>query len=299
MQLKICFLGTASAFPTKERAHSAIYFDVGKEAFLFDAGENVQRQITLANLSPMKISKIFISHWHGDHVLGLAGLLQSYGINKRKEKIEIYGPKETKRRIENLRKAFDLRLNYPIVVYEINSKKILETEEYEIWAKNTEHGKIPCLAFAFLEKPKRRIKKDYIKKFGLESNPIIKNLQEGKDIVWKGKKIKASLATYIQPGKKIVFILDSSYTKDLEYFAKDADLLICESTFGCELKDEAYKYGHMCAADAAILAKKAGAKKLILTHFSQRYKDVTNLLKEAKKIFQNTIAAKDFLIINL
>ncbi|MGB9675488.1 MAG: ribonuclease Z [Candidatus Nanoarchaeia archaeon] len=294
MPFKVVMLGTASAFPTKERAHTSIYLDVGKEAFLFDAGESVQRQILFAGLSPMKISKIFISHWHGDHVLGLGGLLQSYGINKRSTKLEIYGPAGIRKKINNLFQTFDLRIEYPIEVKDVKNKKVLETEEYKIVAEKCAHGAIPCLAYAFIEAAKRKINTEYLSKFGLRNHPIIKNLQEGKDIFWGNKKITAKKATYLVPGKKIVFILDSAFTKKLVSFASGADLLICEATFGEELRAEAKKFGHMCAKDAAELAKRAKVKKLILTHFSQRYKDTNTLLMEAKKVFEETKCAKDF-----
>lgn len=294
--MEVLFLGTASAFPTKERAHSAMLLDIGTESLLFDAGESVQRQIQIAGARPFKISKIFLSHWHGDHVLGLGGLLQSFAMLKRKTGVEIYGPKGTFERFQHLRKALELRIGFPVKIIEIPLKtiKIIETGKYEIWAAKAKHD-IDCLAFAYVEKPKRRIDIKYLKKFNLVNNPVIGKLADGKDIVWKGKKISAKKATYMQPGKKLVYIIDSAYSEDLVKFTKDADLLICESTFTSEMKAEAKEYGHMTAADAATIAKKAHVKKLVITHFSQRYKTSDELLKEAKKIFANTIAAKDFM----
>ena len=294
--MKLTILGTASAFPTKERAHSAMLLDIGPESILFDAGESVQRQIQIVGAKPFKIGKILISHWHGDHVLGLGGLLQSFGMMKRKIPIEIYGPKGTFERFQYLRKALELRIGFPIKIIEVPLKtvKVISTEKYEIWAAKAKHD-IDCLAFSYIEKPKRRVDIKYLKKFGLANNPIIGKLAEGKDITWKGKKITASKATYLQTGKKLVYIIDSAYTEDLVKFSKDADLLVCESTFTSELKDEAKEYGHMTSADAALLAKKAKVRQLVITHFSQRYKHADELLKEARKIFSNTIAARDFM----
>lgn len=298
--MKATILGTASAFPTKERAHSAMLLDIGPESILFDCGESVQRQIQIAEARPFKIGKIFITHWHGDHVLGLGGLLQSFGMLKRKIPIEIYGPKGTFERFQHLRKAFELRTGFPIKIIEIPLKtiKVIATNKYEIWAAKAKHD-IDCLAFSYIEKPRRRIDIKYLKKFGLVNNPVIGKLAEGKDITWKGKKISASKATYMQPGKKLTYIIDSAYSDELVKFAKDADLLVCESTFTSELKSEAKEYGHMTSADAAMLAKKAHVQKLVITHFSQRYKTSDELLTEAKKIFKNTIAAKDFLELEL
>jgi ribonuclease Z len=298
--MKLTILGTASAFPTKERAHSAMLLDIGPESILFDAGESVQRQIAIAEARPFKIGKIFLTHWHGDHVLGLGGLLQSFGMLKRKIPIEIYGPKGTFERFQFLRKALELRIGFPIKIIEIPLKtvKVVNTEKYEIWATKAKHD-IGCLAFSFIEKPKRRIDIKYLRKFGLTNNPVIGKLADGKDITWKGKKISASKATYMQPGKKLVYIIDSAYTDELVKFSKDADLLVCESTFTSDLKAEAKEFGHMTSTDAAMLAKKAKVKQLVITHFSQRYKDSNDLLKEARKIFKNTIAAKDFMTFEL
>jgi len=297
MTAKITILGTSSAFPTKQRGHSATHLDVGSESMLFDCGENTQRQIALAGISPMKTSKIFLTHWHGDHVLGLGGLLQSFQMNKRKTAVNVYGPEQTRERFQHMLKAFEIRTQYGINVYEVKASatkpfKILEDSTYEIFAIKVKHP-IPCLAFMYKEKDRRRVKKDVIKPLGLEGNPLVSKLQEGKDIEYKGKKITAKKATYMQPGKKIVYIIDAAYSEQLVKFASDADLLICESTFASDLKQEAREYGHMTAADAATLAKKAKAKKLVLTHFSQRYRDTNILLGEAKKIFQKTEAAND------
>ena len=294
--MKLTILGTASAFPTKERAHSAMLLDIGPESILFDAGESVQRQIQIIGAKPFKISKIFITHWHGDHVLGLGGLLQSFGMLKRKIPVEIYGPKGTFERFQHLRKALELRIGFPIKIIEVPLKtiKVISTEKYEIWAAKAKHD-IDCLAFSYIEKPKRRVDIKYLKKFGLTNNPIIGKLAEGKDITWKNKKISASKATYMQPGKKLTYIIDSAYAENLIDFSKNSDLLVCESTFTSDLKSEAKEYGHMTSADAATIAKKAKAKKLVITHFSQRYKTSDDLLKEARKIFPNTTAAKDFM----
>src|SRR3990172_3417398 len=121
--VKGTLLGTSSAFPTKPRGHSATHLDIGPESLLFDCGENTQRQIAIAGISPMKISKIFLTHWHGDHVLGLGGLLQSMQMNKRKNKIDIYGPEETRARFKKMLEAFEIKTGYPINVYEVKASQ--------------------------------------------------------------------------------------------------------------------------------------------------------------------------------
>ena len=153
---------------------------------------------------------------------------------------------------------------------------------------------MPCLGYSFIEKDKRKINLNYLKKFGLKNDPIIRDLQKGKDIIWKGKKIKNKPATTIRKGKKITFVLVTGFTKKIINLAENSDLLICESTHSDELKEKAEAYHHLTARQAGEIAKKAKVKELILTHFSQRYKDVTFLLKETKKVFKNTKAANDF-----
>ena len=296
--MKLVFLGTSSLFPTKDRNHSCIALDIGPETILFDCGEGTQRQIRIAKLSPMKISKILITHWHGDHVLGLPGLLQSFHMNNRKKSLDIFGPKGTKEHVGYMLKAFEVRLGFKLNIKEINSKKpikIFETTTYELWAANMEHA-VPCIGLSWIKKSKLRVDTDYLKKFGLKApHPILKKLQQGKDIVWKGQKIKAKDATYAKSGKKITYIVDALPTDTAVELAKDSDVFICESTFSQEYKAAAAERGHMTAKQAGKLAKKANVNKLIITHFSQRFRNIKPLLEEAKRSFKNTIAARDFL----
>jgi len=295
--MKLTFLGTASAFPTRERNHPAVLLDIGPESFLFDCGENLQRQLRIAGVSPMKISKIFITHWHGDHVLGLPGLIQSLELNNRKTMLDIYGPEGSAQNFHMIRKAFGIETGFKINVHDIKTGKAFMSEDFDILAQNVKHT-IPCLAFSFAEKDKIKIDKSKIEKTGA-MGPVVGELAKGKDITWEGKSIKAKDYTYVQTGKKITYILDAVYDEKLISFAKDSDILICEATFTKENELDAKKKGHMTARQAAKIAAKSRSKQLIITHFSQRYKDVTPLLTEARKEFKNAVAAKDFLEIKI
>src|SRR3989344_1741689 len=291
--MNLTILGTGSAMPTPSRNHSATALDIGQEVLLFDCGEGTQLQLTKAGISNNKISKIFITHWHGDHILGLLGLTQTMSLNKRTKPLDIYGPAGTK---ANFKKFMELVDSQP--VYKINVTDLkpgaFNAEKYSIAVANALHVK-PCLVYALQEKQKVKVNLDYLKKFGLKNNHAIGDLIKGKDIIWQGKKIKAKDATFVEKGKKFVYLLDSAYSKHLENFCKGADLLLCEATFADDMKEFAKEFGHMTAGQAATLAKKANVKKLIITHFSQRYKDTNVLLKEARKIFSNTIAARDLM----
>lgn len=299
--MKALILGTSSAFPTKERNHTAVLLTYGGESLLFDCGEGTQRQLRVAGENLMKISKIFITHWHGDHTLGLPGLIDSMAFNQGKKELQIYGPKGTKERIETLLKVYCSRPSFNLEVFDLDLdkiRKITEGEGYEVFAAKMTHG-VPCIAYSFVEKPHIKIKVDYIEQFGLSKHPIVEDLRRGKDIIWKGKKLLSSDATYSLPGKKFTYVVDTSLNENIKELAKDADVLICEGTFSNELKDKAGDKGHLTVKQAAKIAKDAKVKKLVLTHFSQRYRDVEPLLKEAKRMFKDTELGRDFLEVTI
>lgn len=288
--------------PTKERNHTAIALVYNGEVILFDCGEGTQRQIRLAELSHSKINKLFISHWHGDHVLGIPGLVQTLGGTDYKDTLHVYGPKGTKEFVSKILNAFLCDEKISITAEETDKGKVLETPEYTITAMRLQHS-APTLAYCFQEKDKTKINLDYLKKFGLKKHPVLRELQQGKDIEWNGKTIKAKDATFTKTGKKICIALDTGMNaqleKELADFAKDSDILVMEATFGDELADKATEYRHLHASQAAKIAKKAKAKKLFLTHFSQRYKAVSELKKQAMKTFKNTECAHDLLKVTL
>lgn len=297
--MKITFLGTSASIPTKDRNHSAVVLNYKNENILLDCGENTQRQLTIAGISAARITKIFISHWHGDHVFGLPGLLSTLASTAHPKQIEIYGPKGTKKLFERVIGPFIARSALKIKIIEVVKEGIFyKSEDFKLEAAKLKHP-IPCLAFSFIENNKRKVIKEYLKKIGLPSGPIIRNLQLGKNIKFRGKTIKSKDATYVKKGKKLTFISNAGISNACFKISKNADILICESTFGEDLKDRAIEYQHLSSKQAASIAKKAKVKHLFLTHFSPRYTNVSNLEKEAKSIFKNTTCAKDFMVFSL
>ena len=294
--MEIIFLGTSAMVPTKDRNHPVILLRYEGENILFDCGENAQRQLKIANVSPAKITKLLISHWHGDHTLGIPGLIQSMAANDYNKTLEIFGPKNSKKFMLRMMSAFLLEGKINFRVEEV-SGKFFKNDDFILEAFPLKHS-APCLAFSFIERDKRNINLDYLKKFNLQKNPLLGQLQKGKDIIYQGTKIKARDATIIKKGKKITYITDTELHSNCIKAAKNSDLLICEATFSKKHEQFAKDYRHLTAEQAAIIAKKAGVKKLILTHFSQRYKNIKILEKEAKSIFENTICSKDFMRIN-
>jgi ribonuclease Z len=294
MSYTITFLGTSSMVPTKERNHTSIYVHQNGEGVLFDCGEGTQRQIKQAGIRPSKIRKIFISHWHGDHVLGIPGLIQTMGHNDYEGTLEIFGPKGTKLYMSRIFQAFASESKIPFKVTELYDEYVVEEKTFTVTAYELEHG-TPCLGYRFEEKEKRRIDTAKVQKLKIPDGPLLGKLQQGKSIEWKGKKYKAKDLTTAVKGKILGLIFDTRLTNSCYTIARDVDLLVSEATFSNELKDHAQKFFHMTAGQSAEIAKKAGAKKLVLTHFSQRYKDPNVLKKEAKDVFKNVELAKDFM----
>lgn len=279
--------------PTKDRNHIGIFISHNGEGVLIDCGEGIQRQFKHTDIKPTKITKIFITHWHGDHVLGLPGLLQTLNKSDYDKKLEIYGPIGTKKSFEYMFKAFSFNLEFEYEIKEIKDEKI-ELKEMFVSVKPLDHG-VPCLGYSFIEKDKRRIRPNIIKKIGIPEGPILGELQNNKDIVWKGKKIFAKDTTYVVKGKKTTIILDTLLNKNAYVLSQDADLLICESTYTSDLEDKAMEYKHLTAKQAALLASQSNVKKLILTHVSQRHKTSEKILEDAKGVFEDVVVAYDFM----
>jgi len=295
--MEIIFLGTSAMVPTKKRNHSVILLRYMGENILFDCGENAQRQLKIANISPAKITKLLITHWHGDHILGIPGLIQAMATNNYNKTLDIFGPKTSRKFVRRIMSSFLLEEKINFKVEEVNGK-FFKNKDFVLEAFQLKHS-APCLAFSFIERDKRKINLDYLKKFNLQKNPLLGKLQKGKNVIYMGKKIKADDATIIKKGRKITYITDTLFHPNCIRVARDADLLICEATFAKKHEGFAKNYQHLTAEQAATIAKKAKVKRLILTHFSQRYKNINILEKEAKNVFENTMCAKDFMKINL
>lgn len=293
MKIPICFLGTSQAIPTAKRNHTAMLLQYNDENILIDCGEGTQRQFRKAELNPCRLTRILITHWHGDHILGLPGLLQTLALNGYNRTLRIYCPRGTKQYAELMFKLFVFVGKIKYEVNEIESGKVFETDDFYVEALPMIHG-VPCLAYSFVEKDKIRIDKEKLEKLKLPSTSLIKSLQQGEDIKVGGKKISAKDITYMQKGKKVSFILDTGINENCYKIAKNSDLLICESTYTKKEEELAADYRHLTAGQAAQIAKKADAKRLILTHISQRYENKEKqILKEAKKTFKNVEIAED------
>ncbi len=292
--MEMLFLGTSSMVPTKERNHAGLFLMRESEGILFDCGEGIQRQLKIAGISLTKVSIVLISHWHGDHVLGLPGLVQTMGSMDYPGKLRIFGPKGTKKRFNLLKKAFVFEDRIEVEVFDIAKKNFFSGAGFNLEALPLDHS-TDCLGYSLVEDDKRRIREDVIQKLGIPFGPMVGSLQEGKTIKIANRTIKPDDVSFIEKGKRISYITDTAVCKNAVDLAKDADLLVCESTYADDLEDKAAKYRHLTARQAAFIATKAGVKKLVLTHFSQRYKDISEIEENAKTVFSNVICAYDFM----
>ncbi len=292
--IEITFLGTSSMQPTKSRNQSAIFLSYKGEGILFDCGEGTQRQMRLAGIKPAKVTKICLSHWHGDHIFGLPGLLSTIGVNKPERRILIFGPQGSRKYLEHLFQSFSGKEIADYLVQEVSTEIVFENEDYVLEAHLLKHS-VPCVGFSFINKDLLKIDLAKAKKAGLDEGPLLGRIQQGKDVTVNGKKIKAKDITYVVKGKKVSYIADTVPCAGANVLAKDADLLISEGTHLDEIKEKTEKYMHLTVKQAALIASENNVKKLIITHLSQRYKTPSDVLAEAKEYFPDSIVAEDFM----
>jgi ribonuclease Z len=266
---------------------------------LWDCGEGTQRQLIISKLNFMKISRIFITHWHADHWIGLIGLLYTMNLESRKSPLYIYGP-EAERFIGDVLDmdywGCRFRIIPKSVPFEGNKvTTIYETKDYEISSIPTEHT-VPSVAYAFRERDRINVDiKKAEKMFGLRQGPLVGRLKRKGSLLFKGRKINLEDVALVRKGVKVVYSGDTEPCENILKISENADLLIHDATFIEQMENRM----HAGAKEAAKIAKKANVKNLVLTHFSRRYKDLRDLEQEAKKFFRNTITAKDFMRITV
>lgn len=297
MSFKLTILGCNSAIPSISRFTTAQALQRQNKIYIIDAGEGVQIRINQNKIKKSKIHEIFISHLHGDHFFGLPGLLTSLNLSGRTQALSIYGPKGIQAFIDTLIEIGSLYLNFELKIVELVSdvySRIFEDDEVEVYSIPLKH-RIPTNGFLFREKPTSlRLKAENIKKFSLSIDEI-KQLKAGKDVLRNdGSKLAFTDHTHkASPPTSYAFCSDTIYDEDLLPFIKGVDVLYHEATYLDDLREKARERGHASSKEAAKIAKLAGAKKLILGHYSSRYKDISVFKEEAKTIFENIELADD------
>ncbi len=295
--MEIVFLGTTAAVPTKERNHPAIALLYQGEVILWDCGEGTQRQLIKAGVNFMRISKIFITHLHGDHFLGLPGLIQTFGFMGREKELLIFGPPGIEQLVRAILSLGYYEREFDIEVRELTPGVVWEEKSYAIEAFEVKHS-AKTFGLLFREKKPRRFLREKAEALGIPPGPLYKRLQMGESVVWNGRVITPDMVLgEPKKGFRIVYTSDTRVV-DIADLAQEA-VIIHDSTFSEEHIDKAEENLHSTAKEAAEIAKKSNAKALFLTHISPRYKDPNPLLKEAKEIFEPSYLAEDLMRVNL
>jgi len=298
--MKLVFLGTSASQPTENRGLSCICLERDGEILMFDAGEAAQISYMKSSLGWNKKMKIFVTHLHGDHCVGILGLLQTMSMQNRTETLEIFGPSGIDEFIAANIKILNFGLSFPVLITIIKEGKILENEKYSMYACKANHS-VTSFSYLFEEKNKPgRFSVEKAKELGIPEGELWNKLQNGNEIVIHEKTIRPDqVLGEKRPGKKIGISGDTMPTKELEKFFEECDYLVFDSTFLDEEKQRAQDTCHSTAKQAATLGKNAKVKNLVLTHFSARYKDEVGHLKEAEEIHNSIITAKDLLEIEI
>jgi ribonuclease Z len=303
--MKVIPLGTSSGKPTLSRNVSALAVVREAEWLLFDCGEGAQTQIARAGLSPSRMVAMFITHLHGDHFNGVAGLLSTMGLDRRTRSLTLTGPKGLNEYLNTLERLKVIFVNYPVELNELDvfeePATIFEAPEYTVTTRRLEH-RLFALGYRVDERPKPgRFSVQRALELGVPEGPLWGRLQAGEQVMSaNGNTVRPSdVLGAPRPGKSVAYCLDTRPCVAAIELARNVDLLIHEATYTEEFTVEAQLYGHSTAAQAARTARKAGARRLMITHFSSRYPDPAPLLQEAREIFPETILAEDLMEIEV
>lgn len=294
--MQLTFLGTGGGLPSPSRGVSALAVQIGREVLLFDCGEGTQRQFMLSSLSFMKVSNIFITHFHGDHFLGLPGLMQSMNFSGREDDLHVYGPEGTIEAVSTMATLGAFRPLYDIHANEMSEGDIVALGFCTVRAIAADHT-VPALSFIVQEPERRgRFNAQRARQLGVPEGPLFARLQAGEPVVVDGVTIDPSeVLGPPRPGRKVVYSGDTRPNEALLEAARGAEVLVHEATLDSSLEEGAMEYGHSTARAAAEMAKAARVGQLILTHISTRYDTVETLEAEAREVFPNTVVAHDLM----
>ena len=295
MTFRVTILGNSSATPTPERNPSAHVLNVHEQFFLIDCGEGTQQRLIRCGINPMKLQAVFLSHLHGDHVYGVFGLISTLGLMGKKTPLQIFAPRPFDEILANHLRYFDSELSYEVQWREIETrmhKRLFENKTLEVWSVPLRH-RVPAAGFLFREKaPALNLHKEAIERYGLGIAQC-RAAKRGEDVVLEsGEMILNTELTY-RPYRErsFAYLSDTLYSHRAAELVSGVDLMYHEATFADEDRALAKKTGHSTAKQAAQAALAAGAGRLLIGHFSSRYKDLHLLEAEAREIFPNSEAA--------
>jgi len=301
--MEVTFLGTSGAVPTTQRNPSAVLLRREGERLLFDCGEGTQRQMMRFSTG-FAVDHIFVTHLHGDHVLGIPGLLQTMDFNDRTAPLAVHAPHGTRSRLEQLVSATGNRPSFPLRIDQVGpGDTVLDTEEYVVEAFETDHH-TESVGYVLIEDDRKgRFDREKAEEeLGLEPGPKYSKLHDGQAVEHDGRTIEPeAVVGPPRPGRRFVYTGETAPTGATVEAATDADLLIHDATFAEDRRDRAASTGHSTAKQAAELAARAGVKRLALTHISTRYAGRAGRLgSEAREVFDGeTIVAEDGTVLNV
>jgi ribonuclease Z len=300
--LKIIALGTGSGVPTLKRNLACVALVRNGQIFLFDCGEAAQIQMRKARLRFSRVEAIFISHVHGDHLIGLMGMLMSMEMEDRTHPLRLFGPPGIAEYVSTLTRLHQTHINFDVNIRELTeSGLVCDEPEYSVRCAPLDH-RVFVLGYAFIEKDRPgEFNVVAAERLGVPAGPLFGKLQ-------RGERVTLSDGTVVEPqqvlgatrrGRKVAYCTDTRPCQNAIELARDADLLIYEGTFDHSLADSAREKGHSTVVAAAETAQAAGARQLLLTHISPRYEDVSILQQQASALFPNVIAAEDLLEVDV
>lgn len=300
MQLGIVFLGTSAAIPTKERWLPCIAVLHRGSIILLDVGEGCQYRLLEEGLSPLRVEAILVTHLHGDHFYGLPGLLQSMSMMGREKDLLLIGPRGLAEYIETVLNTTRHDPAYRLLLLEAREGPLAEIGGLRIEAFRVDHGGIEAYGYRLSGKERKKLRIDILEThYGLKPGPYVKKLLRGEEVEVGGRKLDPETLVYTVKPPVIVYTGDTRPCKCVEKAARNATILIHEATFTLDRRREALEEGHSTAWDAAVTAKRAGVRLLVLTHISARYRDPEPLAEEARRVFPQSIVAEDHMRILL
>lgn len=288
----LTILGCSSQQPTRHRNHGAYLLRWNDEGLLFDPGEGTQRQFIFANVAPPTVTRIFVSHFHGDHCLGLGSMLMRLNIDGVTHPIHVYYPASGKKYFDRLRYGTIYHEKIQVIEHPVYESGLVEDDgKFAIYADFLDHG-VDNIGWRIKEPDTRKFDPEKLKEHGI-TGPLVRELLQ------KGNLNNASLddVSHIRIGDIFAYVVDTRLCKAAVDLAQDAKLLLCESTYLDEHSKLAWKHHHLTAKQAATIAREANAQILVLTHFSARYLHLKPFGEEAREIFPNTHVAKDLKVI--
>lgn len=289
---ELVVLGTSSQVPTRYRNHNGYLLRFDDEGFLFDPGEGTQRQMIYAEVSATGITRILITHFHGDHCLGFAGLAQRLSLDRVPHPVHVYFPASGMKYFDRLRKASIYHACAELVPNPISEEGTIWTgKKLSLQTMRLDHG-VDTWGYRLQEKDGRRMLPDKLEALGIRGRKIAE-LQQAGALEVDGRVVRVEEVSELRRGQSVAFVMDTRVCDNAVRLAQNADMAIIESTYLSTESREAHDHGHLTAAQAATIAKEAGARQLVLTHFSQRYPSLKAFREEASAIHDNVVLAKD------